>query len=36
MGFLQREPEYHLTANTVAWNSPSNFRSPAVLPFACG
>jgi len=33
--FLERVPEYHLTVNKVAWNSSSNFRSPASLPFAC-
>jgi len=34
--FLERVPDYHLTADTVAWNSSSNFRSPVALPFACG
>ena len=34
--FLERVPDYHLTGDTVAWNSSSNFRSPAALPFACG
>jgi cytochrome P450 len=34
--FLERVPDYHLTADEVAWNSSSNFRSPAALPFACG
>jgi cytochrome P450 len=33
--FLERVPDYHLTADKVAWNSSSNFRSPAALPFAC-
>jgi cytochrome P450 len=31
--FLERVPEYHLTTNEIAWNSSSNFRSPAALPF---
>jgi cytochrome P450 len=34
--FLQRVPDYHLTVDRLAWNSSSNFRSPAALPFACG
>jgi len=34
--FLERVPDYHLTVDTVAWNSSSNFRSPTALPFACG
>jgi cytochrome P450 len=34
--FLERVPDYHLTVDKVAWNSSSNFRSPAALPFACG
>lgn len=34
--FLERVPDYHLAADKVAWNSSSNFRSPAALPFACG
>jgi cytochrome P450 len=34
--FLQRVPDYHLTTDKLAWNSSSNFRSPAALPFACG
>jgi cytochrome P450 len=34
--FLERVPDYHLTADKVAWNSSSNFRSPTALPFACG
>jgi len=34
--FLERVPDYHLAADRVAWNSSSNFRSPAALPFACG
>ena len=33
--FLQRVPDYHLTVDRLAWNSSSNFRSPAALPFAC-
>ena len=33
--FLERVPDYRLTADTVAWNSSSNFRSPVALPFAC-
>ena len=33
--FLQRVPDYHLTVDKLAWNSSSNFRSPAALPFAC-
>jgi hypothetical protein len=32
--FLARVPDYHLAADTVAWNSSSNFRSPTALPFA--
>lgn len=32
--FLERVPNYHLAADKVAWNSSSNFRSPAALPFA--
>jgi hypothetical protein len=32
--FLERVPDYHLTADNVAWNSSSNFRSPTALPFA--
>jgi cytochrome P450 len=32
--FLARVPDYHLTVDTVAWNSSSNFRSPTALPFA--
>ena len=32
--FLQRIPEYGLTVDTLGWNSSSNFRSPATLPFA--
>src|SRR5580658_6390956 len=32
--FLERVPEYQLTAEKVCWNSSSNFRSPAALPFA--
>ena len=34
--FLERVPDYHLAVDKVAWNSSSNFRSPAALPFACG
>lgn len=34
--FLERVPDYHLTQDTIAWNSSSNFRSPVALPFACG
>jgi cytochrome P450 len=34
--FLERVPDYHLTVDKVAWNSSSNFRSPAALPFAVG
>src|SRR2546428_8656198 len=32
--FLDRVPENHLTAVKLAWNSSSNFPSPAPLPFA--
>jgi cytochrome P450 len=32
--FLERVPEYHLTVDNLPWNSSSNFRSPAALPFA--
>ncbi len=32
--FLSRVPDYHLAADSVAWNSSSNFRSPTALPFA--
>jgi cytochrome P450 len=32
--FLERVPDYYLTANSLAWNSSSNFRSPVALPFA--
>jgi cytochrome P450 len=32
--FLERVPDYHLTADDLAWNSSSNFRSPTALPFA--
>jgi cytochrome P450 len=32
--FLERVPEYHLTADRLTWNSSSNFRSPVALPFA--
>jgi cytochrome P450 len=34
--FLERVPDYHLTADELAWNSSSNFRSPVALPFAPG
>jgi cytochrome P450 len=34
--FLERVPDYHLTVDKVGWNSSSNFRSPAALPFARG
>jgi cytochrome P450 len=34
--FLERIPDYHLTVDEIAWNSSSNFRSPAALPFAIG
>ena len=34
--FLERVPDYHLTVDEIAWNSSSNFRSPAALPFAIG
>jgi cytochrome P450 len=34
--FLERVPDYHLTADKLNWNSSSNFRSPVALPFACG
>jgi cytochrome P450 len=33
---LERVPDYHLTADMLAWNSSSNFRSPVELPFAIG
>ena len=32
--FLERVPQYRLTADRLAWNSSSNFRSPVALPFA--
>ncbi len=32
--FLERVPDYHLTADKIEWNSSSNFRSPSALPFA--
>jgi len=32
--FLERVPNYYQTANKLAWNSSSNFRSPVALPFA--
>jgi hypothetical protein len=31
--FLKRVPEYHLATEQLVWNSSSNFRSPAALPF---
>jgi cytochrome P450 len=31
--FLARVPHYHLTSQQLVWNSSSNFRSPAALPF---
>ena len=31
--FLERVPDYHLAVDEIAWNSPSNFRSPSALPF---
>jgi cytochrome P450 len=34
--FLKRVPDYHLTVDSLAWNSSSNFRSPVALPFVCG
>ena len=34
--FLERVPDYHLTVDEIPWNSSSNFRSPAALPFAIG
>ncbi len=34
--FLERVPDYRLTVDKLAWNSSSNFRSPAALPFAIG
>ena len=34
--FLARVPDYRLTVEKLAWNSSSNFRSPAALPFAIG
>src|SRR5262249_57321620 len=34
--FLERVPDYHLKVDEVAWNSSSNFRSPAALQFAIG
>jgi hypothetical protein len=33
--FLERIPEYHLAADTIEWNSSSNFRSPVALQFEC-
>jgi cytochrome P450 len=32
--FLERVPNYRLNVDRVAWNSSSNFRSPAALPLA--
>jgi hypothetical protein len=34
--FLERVPDYHLTVDSLMWNSSSNFRNPTALPFACG
>ena len=34
--FLARVPDYRLTVDKLAWNSSSNFRSPAALPFEIG
>jgi cytochrome P450 len=34
--FLERVPDFHLTADKLVWNSSSNFRSPTALPFARG
>jgi cytochrome P450 len=34
--FLERVPDYHLTVETVTWNSSSNFRSPSALQFSVG
>jgi hypothetical protein len=34
--FLERVPDFHLTADRLDWNSSSNFRSPVALPFAVG
>jgi cytochrome P450 len=34
--FLERVPNYQLTVDKLAWNSSSNVRSPASLPFTCG
>ncbi len=31
--FLERVPDYHLASKRLVWNSSSNFRSPAALPF---
>ena len=31
--FLERVPEYRLADGRLVWNSSSNFRSPAALPF---
>ncbi len=31
--FLERIPDYHLASKGLVWNSSSNFRSPAALPF---
>jgi cytochrome P450 len=31
--FIERVPEYHLATTEITWNSSSNFRSPAALPF---
>jgi hypothetical protein len=32
--YVERVPDYHLTVDKLPWNSSSNFRSPAALPFA--
>ena len=34
--FLARIPHYRLAVDEIAWNSSSNFRSPAALPFVVG
>jgi len=31
--FLQRVPDYHLTADKLSWNLSSNFRNTVALPF---
>ena len=30
--FLEEIPDFHLSVNSLAWNSSSNFRSPVALP----